>query len=359
MYKYFSIENFRGFKSFTVEPLNKINLFTGKNNVGKTALLEALWLHHGYHNPELGLRLRGFRGFDRVKRGEILWDMFTDFDPEKTIKLTSKDQEGQQNTLEITIHEYPVSRVSLLGEHKSEGNGTESLTTETFEQETTTPVESEIRLRYNNSIEAHAYIEPEGIRFKRPPGVKEPSGVYLATRNRRPSETLAERFGDLEITKREKKVIEFLRIIEPRLKSLTVRHMGGGPIIYGDIGLKRLVPLPLMGEGLGRLLNIALAITEAQDGGILLVDEVENGLHYSVMENIWKAIRDLVAEFNVQFFATTHSGECARAAHQIFIDSQQYNFALHRLERVKGEVQAVTYDQEMLEAAFELDVGVR
>lgn len=361
MYTSFTMKNFRCFENLTVAPLNRINLIAGKNNVGKTALLEGLWLHHGYHNPELGLRLRGFRGLDRFKKDEFLWDLFLGFNPEKTITLSSCDQDDQLQSLQITIREHPTSRVTLHREQPVEGNGKESLTAEMLDQETTSPVESEILLDYESSSgenhQAHAYIESNGIRFERPPGVQVPSGIFLAARQRTSLERLAERFGDLAIDKKETRIVEVLGIIEPRLINLTVQQRGGSPIIYGDIGIERLIPLPLMGEGMGRLLSIVLAIPEAQNG-VLLIDEIENGFHYTVMEEVWKAISKLAREYNTQVFAATHSEECIRAAHKAFAKTQ-YVFALHRLERGQEGIQAVTLSQENLEMAIEMDAEVR
>ena len=361
MHKSFTTRNFRCFDALTVEPLERINLIAGKNNIGKTALLEALWLHHGYHNPELGLRLRAFRGLDRFKKDEFLWDMFSKFDPEKTIELSSRDQDDRACSLRITIQEHPTSRVSLR-ERPAEGNGRESLAPEMIDQETTAPVESRILLDYTDAsgknIQAYAYVEPDGIRFERPPGVKGPSGILLVARQRDNLGTLAERFSNLAVDNKEGKIVQILRIIEPRLKGLTVQHRGGSPIIYGDIGMRRRMPLPLMGDGIGRLLGIALAISEAHDG-LLLVDEIENGLHHTVMGKVWEGIADLARDYNVQVFATTHSEECLRAAHRAFAASKQYDFALHRLEQVKGAIRVVTFGQETLNAAIEMDAEVR
>jgi len=362
VYKHFAIKNFRCFEDLTVEPLERINLIAGKNNVGKTALLEALWLHHGYHNPELGLRLRVFRGLDRFRRDEFLWDLFSGLNPEKIIELSSRDQANQTRSLHITIREHPTSRVSLRKEHPAEGIRRESLSADMIEQETTTPIESEVLLDYTDSsgknLQAHAYVEPDGVRFERPSGVKEPSAIFLPAQQRSKLETLAERFGNLAVDKKETRIVQILRIIEPRLEDLTVQHRGGVPVIYGDIGMKRLMPLPLMGDGMGRLLGLALAIPEAHNG-LLLVDEIENGLHYTVMGEVWRAIAKLAREYNAQIFAATHSEECIRAAHQAFTADEQYDFALHRLERVRGLIRAVTYDQETLEAALETGLEVR
>ena len=361
MYKSFTVRNFRCFDDLTVEPLERINLIAGKNNVGKTALLEALWLHHGYHNPELGLRLRVFRGLDRFKRDEFLWDLFSEFDPGKTIELSSRDQDDRARSLHIAIQEHPTSRVSLR-ERPAEGNGRESLAAEMIEQETTVPIESRMLLDYTNAsgenIQAYAYVEPDGIRFERPPGVKEPSGIFLAVQQRDDLGTLAERFSNLAVDNKESKIVQILRIVEPRLEGLTVQHRGGSPIIYGDIGMKRRMPLPLMGDGMGRLLGIALATPKAQDG-LLLIDEIENGLHHTVMGKVWEGIADLARDYNVQVFATTHSEECLRAAHRAFAASKQYGFALHRLEQVEGAIRAVTFDRETLDAAIEMDAEVR
>lgn len=362
MYKSFTVKNFRCFDDLTIEPLERINLIAGKNNIGKTALLEALWLHHGYHNPTLGLKVGAFRGLERFKRDEFLWDLFSEFDPERIMEMSSRDWDDRERSLRITIREHPTTRVSLHNRRQERGNGRDLLAAEMIDQETTEPIESEALLDYTGpsgeSLQAHAFVEPDSIRFERPSGVKEPNGIFLAARRRDNFEELAERFSNLAVAKKETKIVQVLGILEPRLENLTVQHRGGVPIIYGDIGTKRQMPLPLMGDGMGRLLGIALAIPEAQEG-ILLVDEIENGLHHTVMSKVWEAIAELAREYTVQIVATTHSEECLWAAHRAFAASEQYDFALHRLERVKGAIRAVTFDQETLDAAIEMDAEVR
>src|SRR5438045_3958182 len=81
MYKTFEIQNFRGFKQLSLGGFRRINLITGKNNVGKTAILEALFLHSGSYNPELTLVLAGLRGITQLKTDmdreqESPWDSF-------------------------------------------------------------------------------------------------------------------------------------------------------------------------------------------------------------------------------------------------------------------------------------------
>ena len=109
---------------------------------------------------------------------------------------------------------------------------------------------------------------------------------------------------------------------------------------------------------MARLTNFILHIANARDG-VVLVDEIENGLHHSVMSKVWRAIADAAHHFNAQLFATTHSFECIKAAHTGLLESKNYDFRLHRLERIKDAIGAVSYDQENLDSAIEQGLEVR
>ena len=92
---------------------------------------------------------------------------------------------------------------------------------------------------------------------------------------------------------------------------------------------------------------------------VLLIDEIENGLYYETLPQIWKGIAALAASENIQVFATTHSRECLIAAHETMKTQPSYDFALHRLQRVNGRLEAVTHDQGMLEVALKSGLEVR
>ena len=113
-----------------------------------------------------------------------------------------------------------------------------------------------------------------------------------------------------------------------------------------------------MGEGFRRLFLIAVALATAK-GGTLLIDEIENGLHYSVLKDVWNAIAQAARQADVQVFATTHGYECIEAAQEVFSASDEYDFRLHRLDRVDDGIKAVTYDQEALGAATKFFMEVR
>ncbi|MCF8142446.1 MAG: hypothetical protein K9N21_00860 [Deltaproteobacteria bacterium] len=73
-YTRFEINHFRGFEFLEIGPFSRVNLITGINGVGKTAVLEGLFLHIGVLNPQLALRVNLWRGLGVV--GEwmgVLW----------------------------------------------------------------------------------------------------------------------------------------------------------------------------------------------------------------------------------------------------------------------------------------------
>jgi hypothetical protein len=202
--------------------------------------------------------------------------------------------------------------------------------------------------------------EPSGSPFIRPPPPEPPfPAFFLSGRGRIPFEEEANLFGKLEIEKKQDILVQFLRIIEPNLKDIKVIYAFGKPILYGDLGGVRLLPLHIVGEGMVRLANLVLHIANAPKG-VLLVDEIENGLHHSIHQKLWKTLAEVARNQDTQVFATTHSLECIKAAHRAFSEDGRYDLRVHRLQRSKeGGIQAVTYGQEALDAAFEIDLEVR
>jgi hypothetical protein len=352
----FHIKNYRGFKNFTIEPLERVNLITGSNNVGKTSLLEALYLNLA---PDIAFQanlssdrrersswlnlFRGFTGFG-INRESMLGWLFYKKDLSRIIELKSAEAQDRS------------TRILTMSWHTMAGDQLDSISSSTLQTAPDIPLKLDIHYKNVDGTEFTWGYHRSGA--QNPPylGVS-PLRVLVGNEPRPPQEDV-QWFSKLDDVGRQNELVNTLQLIEPRLKQLAISVADGVPMIYGDIGLGRRVPMSQMGEGMVRLLSLILEITNAS-GGSVLVDEIETGFHYSVMHSVWKAIAAAAHQSNTQIFATTHSFECIRAAHEAFLAREEYDFRLHRLDRVKGEIRSVTYDSEMLSAAMASDFEVR
>ena len=182
-------------------------------------------------------------------------------------------------------------------------------------------------------------------------------GIILLSSGPGLSRPDVERYSRLEIDGQQDKVLQILQMVEPALQRLTILATGTEPRIYADVGTKPLIPVELMGAGMSRTLSLSLAIASAP-GGMVLVDEIENGLHYTVMEKVWQAIAAFARRYDVQIFATTHSHHCIQSACRAFAGDAEELLQLYSLGYRKGKISAARYDRERLEFAFEVGLGV-
>lgn len=354
MYRSFTIKNFRCFDELTVEGMGRINLIAGKNNVGKTALLEALWVHSsGIAEPERILLLDAARGAGVANTDTTIDSLFFHFDQALNIELISTRVPNYgYRRIEITAQENPNSEIALDG---SSDDQLSSITTASQRQ-----IVIDCLDEYGKSYSSRAWwggmASLPTVRALRDnmPAFQRIAAVFLYCRRRTDTTPEANLLSQLMINSQEVGVTEILREIEPRLDRLTVISLRERPEIYASIGLKKLIPLHLMGEGMTRILSLALAIASTP-GGIVLVDEIENGIHHSVMEKVWKAIGAFARSYDVQLFATTHSYECIGAAYRAFEADEEDELRLFRVQRNgDGGFRAVKYDRERLGGVLEL-----
>lgn len=360
MFRSLRIKNFRGFQDTKLEPLARINLISGANNAGKTAVLEAIFLHLGANNPQLALNinvLRGIQQFAANPRDMFGW-LFFERHMDKTIEIQAIDDQDKSRLLQIRLVAPQETRVIRgKGNKRTLQDIESSITTSLGQRELRFEYEDPSGRKHTSHISTVTASDRAELKVRNANIVQPSTGVLITTHTRFPGVD-AERFSELERIGREGEVLSVLQSLDHRLRRLSVLVTGGEPTINADIGIGQLIPVPLMGEGFGRLLEIVLAIANVPNGTIL-IDEIENGLHYSVLPDVWRAISLAAQRANVQIFATTHSWECIQAAHQAFEAGGVYDFRLHRLERIGQAVEAVTYDQEMLAVALEAGLETR
>jgi ABC-type taurine transport system ATPase subunit len=176
-------------------------------------------------------------------------------------------------------------------------------------------------------------------------------------------------FDTVVLTPAEDLVTEALRIIEPGIERIAAAvgdrgdlgsrySIGRGGILVKLKGVRERVPIGSMGDGIWRLLGIALSVVQAS-GGLLLVDEIDSGLHHTVMEQMWKFLDDCSQRFDVQIVATTHSRDCFQSLATVcqLSTPDSGDITIHRIER--GQTESVAYTGQEIIAAAELGLEVR
>ncbi len=361
MFKSFTIKNFRCFQSFKIKPLEQLNLIGGMNNVGKTSILEALFLHIGHYIPELTLNVNSLRGINqpnKVDAEAIFGWLFFDKNIDQNIEFITEDENNIERSLIIKLE--TGDRPNLLeldSPNITNINYSSSITAKKNYRQLTLNYQEGKEEFQNCSL----LIMPDGKLQvdKKIDHLKTFYNVTLIPVMIDLSQQNAEYFSNLERHNRQDEVLQSLQLIEPKIKRISILIQGGRSIIACDIGKKELIPINLMGEGISHLLSIILAIANLPNG-IVLIDEIENGLHYSTMRDIWLAIADIARRSNTQIFATTHSWDCIQAAHKAFFESDKNDFLYHRLERVNdNEIEVLTYEPEILEMAIKKGFEVR
>ena len=348
MFERLRIRNYRGFTDLGIDRLSRINLFTGRNNSGKTTLLEALFLLCGAGNAQMALNVNVIREFDQAAgpvTPETFWKpIFTGFDVKKTVTIEGRHSAFGSLSLSIANDRSSTTEIPLDDSNRisvPELSNSMGLLF-SFKMGSRTTTESRVRM-----TGGRIQVDPPDVQFPF-------QAVFLSSRIGNPKED-AMRLGQLRKRKQGDLVVDALRIVEPRLQSVEDNSASGTPMIWGDIGLPELVPLPVMGEGMTRIARLVLAISIVPNG-IVLVDEIENGLHHSTLRKVWAAIDEAAERFNTQIIATTHSFECMAAACHALDDT---NLLVHRLEAVDGKTRCVSYEPEELEAAVSHSLEVR
>lgn len=350
------VKNFKGFRNIKIEGMTPITLLGGRNCVGKTAVLEAMFLFFSRYSPIAFIQQLGFRSM-MVQRhtSEDVWrHLFYQFDMKKVIEIDIlREAKGTQQKEHLELQ--------YIKEHLTQG----VLTDEDVPENQTSNIPMlipAIKLTYRKDAlqdEHFAMMRGRNIALEFQGRVPEESQtvIFLGARN---SDDDAERLSNIDRLNQKEIVVKTLQIIDERVKDLSVIVENGKGFIYADIGLSRKIPVRLMGDGIGRVLSFILRIIELEDG-IVFIDEIENGIHYSVLPKFWARIGKIAREFRCQIIATTHSYECIQAlADYSTRINQPHDCAYIRLEQGSdGNVYAENFSEEDMRLAIKLDMEVR
>jgi AAA15 family ATPase/GTPase len=347
MFKSIEINNLRAIKSLKADNFGQVNLFVGHNGCGKTSLLEGLFYLCGATNPRLPMNTNVFRGLDLINNS--MWStFFRDGELSRPIIIEAT---YDNELVSLTIKPHPVSKELVETSHQDSAFLTTGGDFPKTKNKTSEKLINGLILEYSspklNALQvSEIFLEDKELNIKGKSQIPV-NAIFLSSLKMAEAK---DQFGEIQRQKKKGEIIELLQEIDSRITDLSLNEIG---IIEADVGSNYLIPITLMGGGITKFLNITLAMYSFQNG-VVLIDEIENGLHHSVQNKIWSAVFSLAHKLNIQVFVTTHSWECLNAFHEssqpgLFgIDSK-----LFRIERDENLFNCVEFTQDELKTSLE------
>jgi hypothetical protein len=164
----------------------------------------------------------------------------------------------------------------------------------------------------------------------------------------------AQWFSQLSLENREREVVEAVkREFSPLITDISVLSLA--QFIPGSVYamvpfIQTKIPLSLLSAGITKFFSILAAILY-RNHGVVLIDEVENGLYYERLPALWQTMLKLARENDTQIFVSTHSYECLQALAPT-IEKNEAEFMLFRAERNDGASSVAQFEGREFEAAL-------
>ncbi|KAA6317279.1 ATP/GTP phosphatase [termite gut metagenome] len=362
------IKNYRNLREFKINSLEQVNLITGKNNTGKSALLEAISIYASRGDISQIRQLLEDRGEDirqsdskniLASNVQSFSSMFTDrkidFNNKNTISIGQPNNSVVMRFVKYQDEEIKGEQGSIIRRRK--------ITSDEDERQGYIEYNIGFEIAFNNwsrlfSLDNMLY-SGDGLFLR-----KKENFQFIQTKNinRKINEQL---FDSIALTEKEEYVIKALKIIEPDTEKIAFRAGGEYSALRVPVvklsSVSEVLPLQSMGDGINRILTIILALVNSGNG-FLLIDEFENGLHYTVQEQLWKIIFELSESLNIQVFATTHSEDCISGFQNVLNNSEnplKGKGKLIRLDNVNGEIKPVEYSPSELKTASDHNIETR
>lgn len=341
------IKNFRGIDSLQISEFRRVNLFYGRNNSGKSSVLEAIFILCGMANPlvpELINKIRGLSG----NAGSNLKYLFYNLSMAEMPNITATIGESEFG-LSISPHYVSPNTVAQTD--------TNSII----------PTISGVELRYyilnadNEKFSDKSSIDYYNNEIFPSYGERHKDGLnaFFLSDNNKEATVLAQ-FSEIVKKKKSKIVLNALQKIDPNIEDIQPLPDG---LYFAYKGIDELIPCNLAGDGIRKVLNIITIIADMPDS-IVLIDEIENGLHYSAHKQLWESILHIANEFNVQLFITSHSIDTLRSLNEIMenikYENYQDDLSIYTLSHTANAgIKAYRYSAQGLNTAIETNTEIR
>ncbi|WOE70846.1 AAA family ATPase [Hydrogenimonas thermophila] len=284
------IYNFKIFRNLEIKDLKRVNLIGGKNNIGKTAFLEAIEL---VTLPKSIIEIVYCVNRILTRRYNDLKNIEFDFfyDENKELKIDINNH--QKLSMEI----FPLKQQNfrlLIDDQEILPEPYMKIWFNHQDRQLPVSMLTKNQKNINN-------FKSKNVKFI-------PSSSLNTL-------LISILYGNLIEFDKEEFLNNSLQLFDQNIKSLK-QIVKENEVVLKVKLTDRLVPLSSLGEGINRFIAILCAIWASKDG-YLLIDEIENGIHYTNYEKLWKIIFEASKEANCQVFATTHSKECIEAFNKV------------------------------------------
>lgn len=381
------IKNYKNIESLHLTDLRLVNLFVGKNNVGKSNVLEAISLYINNWSLDSLLNILNKRkektdDFQKATFNQSEDIQLNNFAPILPNRDTNFLKRNSNNEIVIGGNNHYL-HFALMNAYYRIDSGTVAnrlyqLTPYTNRiSKISSNSESVLSVLDKDSNNSTASIEKNDVSLitkqlfrltksgldytNNTEGEIHPSQLINC---KSLSTDLAQQlWGEFSLTSREQDILNALKLINEKIEDFNFVNIDGRIIPLVKIlketdGRQQYIRMPLseLGDGLVHVLNIVVALISCQDG-VLLLDEAESGLHYTTQMKLWQMIFDLAARYNVQIFATTHSNDCINAFR---MNNHTQNGLIYRIEHIKQRIHLQRYDDDrQLEFLMGNDIDIR
>ena len=344
MFSKAKIERFRGIRYAFIEGFKRINLFFGKNNCGKSSLLESLFLGSGLSNPLLPIHINLMRGYTKSRLNDLKFE-FYNLDSTQPIHIQIAD--GEVRDLNITLFEQDKSNISLQAEKASILSNVE---------------EGKYGLKFDFKLNDKSYIsqllfdttdQTNATRVIDESYVELLRSIYLSPKY--DFNASIQGLKNILQNKDEHFIVDGLRLIEPQVRDFVFTDNE----MLVDIGLAKRIPVNMMGDGARKIVSLLTAIYDCKDGA-LFVDEISNGFHYSVMSDLWTVITNAAIRSNTQLFVTTHDLDSIKGLRNAALEGFEDSIAAFKLLKTQdGELKSFHYSLKSLDYSINQEIEVR
>lgn len=353
MFNNIQIDNYRNFSALRVDRLSRVNVFVGKNNSGKSCLLEAVFLLTGVSNPRLLLSCNTARDFPRIDDFSFF---FHNAEADKPITIASRSSDAAHYNRRLTMR---LTRPGKIETSSADRENAGSLFSNLSSQQTIV-AEAEVSGVRTNAIFINTRtgkdMAHERGEISIPDGYQEKIRAnFMPTKFS--TSVLAATVREMVKSNKEDEITAGLRLIDARVRGLSV----AGDETLLDMGLSKKMPINFLGDGVRKMFALIVSIIKSRDG-VLLVDEIDNGLYHSTMRDTWALIVAMAKTYNVQIFATTHNADSLRGIYSCGTAGKdtQAEFSLYKLIKGANDKNvALHYDYAGFASLLETENDIR